>query len=318
MKTVVVTGAAGFLGSHLCETFLYQGYQVWGLDNFLTSDRSNIENLKKISPHFRFKEMNICQEWQSLETDIQGPVEFVFHFASPASPSKYQSLPFETIFANTDGLLKALNFAKSRSARLIFASSSEVYGDPLRNPQVETDLGNVNTFGPRACYDEAKRLGETLIYEFNRLHGNRHGLVRIFNTYGPRMNSEDGRVIINFLTQAQRGENLTIYGTGSHTRSFCFVEDLIQGILKYARAEIYEPMNLGNPSEISVLALARLVQEIHSENNLQLEFRPLPPDDPHQRRPDISKARELLQWSPQVDLKSGLLRMKSWLHEVQP
>ncbi|MFS4459346.1 NAD-dependent epimerase/dehydratase family protein [Bdellovibrio sp. HCB2-146] len=317
MKTVVITGVAGFLGSHLAEYFLYQGYKVFGIDNFLTSDHSNIEYLQKISSHFYFQEMDASDDWTQFSEKIGNSVEFVFHFASPASPRKYQALPFETISANTQGLLKALSFARAHGARVVFASSSEVYGDPLQNPQKETYLGNVNTFGPRACYDEAKRLGETLIYEFNRHHGNKHGLVRIFNTYGPRMNCEDGRVIINFLTQAQRGENLTIFGDGSHTRSFCYVEDLIRGIVQYARSNIFEPVNLGNPQEISIATLARQVQELHLEKSLQLDFKPLPQDDPQQRRPDITKAQELLQWSPQVGLKEGLLRMKSWLHEVR-
>lgn len=318
MKTVIVTGAAGFLGSHLCETFLYHGYQVWGLDNFLTSDGGNIEFLKNLSPHFFFRQMDICQSWNDIEREVQGPVEFVFHFASPASPKNYQALPFETISANTEGLLKALKFAHSRSARLIFASTSEVYGDPLQNPQKESYFGNVNTYGARACYDEAKRLGEAMIYEFNRIYGHRHGLVRIFNTYGPRMNFADGRVIINFLSQAQTTRKLTIYGDGSHTRSFCYVDDLIRGVVQYAQSPIYEPLNLGNPDEITILRLAQIVQAIHPESAISLDFQPLPQDDPKQRRPDIEKAHVLLGWSPQVDLKSGLLRMKSWLHEVRP
>lgn len=316
MKTVVVTGAAGFLGSHLCEAFLRQDYRVVAIDNFITSNSKNIDFLNQFSPNFLFVQMDVCEDWASIQKKITASVEFVFHFSSPASPKNYQKFPFETISANTEGLMNALRFAKSQNARLIFASSSEVYGDPLLNPQHEAYLGNVNTFGPRACYDEAKRLGETLIYEFNRRYDGQHGLVRIFNTYGPRMNIKDGRVIINFLNQARQKQNLTLYGDGSHTRSFCYVEDLIRGVIQYARSSVCEPVNLGNPDEISILALAQTIQTLHPETSPGLDFKALPQDDPQQRRPSIVKAQELLGWSPTIDLKTGLQRMKEWLSDA--
>ena len=316
MKTVLVTGAAGFLGSHLAEFYLKKNYHVVGVDNLSTSNMDNVEYLKSRHQGYQFFKFDACGDWGFLKNEIKGSLEYVFHFASPASPPLYQKLAFETIDINTNGLLKALNFAQENKGRVVFASTSEVYGDPAISPQVESYWGNVNSFGPRSCYDEAKRLGETLIFEFNRKHQSNHGLVRIFNTYGPRMNPDDGRVVINFLVQAERNEAMTIYGDGSQTRSFCYVDDLINGITKYAESTLSFPVNLGNPHEFSILGLAQIVKEMYPAKNLEIKFFDLPTDDPKIRRPDTTLAQKHLGWTPQVDLKIGLGRMQAWLKET--
>lgn len=313
MKTVIVTGAAGFLGSHLSEFYLKQGYQVLGVDNFLTSGPDNIELLQKQYSSFRFFNQDASQDWEALTPWIQGSLQYVFHFASPASPEKYQLYPFETMAVNTQGLLQGLKFAQTHGGRLIYASSSEVYGHPQVSPQPESYFGYVNSFGPRACYNGAKRLGESVIFEFNRLHQGRHGMVRIFNTYGPRMNLQDGRVVINLLLQAERSLPLTIYGDGSQTRSFCYVDDLVQGVCKYAESDLTSPLNLGNPSEITVLELASAIQELYASRELTMQFKSLPVDDPLQRKPDIQQAHSQLGWAPETELKQGLRKMKDWL-----
>ena len=315
MKTVLITGAAGFLGSHLAEHYLKKNYHVVGVDNLSTSNMNNVDYLKSMYSGYVFHKFDACGDWNFLKNEIKGSLAYVFHFASPASPPLYQKLAFETIDINTNGLLKALNFAQDNGGRVVFASTSEIYGDPAISPQVESYWGNVNSFGPRSCYDEAKRLGETLIFEFNRKHQSQHGLVRIFNTYGPRMNPDDGRVVINFLVQAERGEALTIYGDGSQTRSFCYVDDLISGITKYAESTLSIPVNLGNQHEFSILGLAEVVKKMYPEKNLAIKFFELPKDDPKLRRPDTTLAHTHLGWTPQVDLQIGLERMRSWLKE---
>lgn len=308
--TVVITGAAGFIGSNLSHRFLKDGFNVVGIDNFATGLRSNIENLKT-NEHFNFIEADVSSsdEWfDSAKKIVQSPLAYVFHFASPASPPHYQRLSLETIRVNTLGLENCLSFADTFKARVVFASTSEVYGDPAVHPQVEEYWGNVNSFGKRACYDESKRLGEAIIYSWNERYKTKHGLVRIFNTYGPRMNPNDGRVIVNFLLQAMDGQKLTVYGDGKQTRSFCYIDDLISGLLLYARSSLCEPVNLGNGHEFTILELINELKAIFPQKQLQVDFMPLPADDPKQRRPNTSKAEKLLGWKAQIPLREGLLQ----------
>lgn len=312
MSSAIVTGAAGFLGSHLSETLLAQGFSVVGVDNFCTGLRSNAELLKK-NPSFRFFEADVVQPWSWLD-QVSGldDCKYVFHFASPASPPHYQRLALETMRVNSVGLENALANADRLKARVIFASTSEVYGDPAVSPQPETYWGNVNSFGERSCYDEAKRFGEGLIFSWNRMRSTKHGLVRIFNTYGPRMNPADGRVVINFIVQALKNEPLTVYGDGSQTRSFCYVDDLVDGILRYAASDLTEPVNLGNDKEFTIVELAHVVQKVVADT--LLEKRPLPADDPKRRRPDLTKARaKLAPWQPRIPLEDGVRRMADWI-----
>lgn len=318
----IVTGASGFLGHHLVRTLLRESPETFviGLDNFSTGRPENITDLKAefSESQFAFFETDVSSKWDHLLEASNLPhlrnrkLQYVFHFASPASPPLYQKLALETLWVNSLGLNHCLQYADSRGGRVIFASTSEIYGDPLVHPQPETYWGNVNTLGPRACYDEAKRFGEALLSTHNRVKKTHHGLVRIFNTYGPGMNPEDGRVIINFLTQALRGEDLTVYGSGLQTRSFCYVSDLIDGILKYAESSITEPVNLGNPTEFTILDLAQAVSKIFAKDiNFEMQSEAL--DDPKKRKPDISKARKLLSWEPRVPLQEGLARTLAWL-----
>lgn len=311
MKSVLVTGAAGFLGSHLCENYLRLGYEVYGLDNFYTGLRSNIEELKSRYPEFQFIEKDVSTEWTSLP-EISN-LQYVFHFASPASPPHYQKLALETLWVNTIGLNNAIQFADKHKARIVFASTSEVYGDPEFSPQPESYWGYVNSFGERSCYDEAKRFGEALIFSHNKMKGTRHGLVRIFNTYGPRMNPNDGRVVINFILQALQNKDLTVYGDGKQTRSFCYVDDLIKGISQYAESGITFPVNLGNDTEFTMLELAEVVLKAIPSNS-KLSFKNLPSDDPKKRRPDLTLAKKHLGgWNPEVPLKKGVELMAEWL-----
>lgn len=318
METVWVTGAGGFLGSHLAERFLKEGARVVGLDNFCTGMPANLEPLKAYGDRFHFVEADVSRPWSewlnTVPEDFRRDVRFVLHFASPASPPLYQKMAVETLHVNSVGLENACEFAAKHGGRAIFASTSEVYGDPSVSPQPESYWGNVNSFGERSCYDEAKRYGEALIFSLNRLRGTSHGLVRIFNTYGPRMNPADGRVIINFLVQAKEGRDLTVYGDGKQTRSFCYVDDLVDGIVSYARSGLTEPVNLGNPVEFTMLELAEVVREISGKKELKITFHPMPADDPKRRRPDIAKAQEKLKpWAPRVPLREGLVKMKAWL-----
>ncbi len=321
---VLITGGGGFLGSHLAEYFLEKKVPVVCVDNFCTGLRDNKNYLLSRygqSSQLTFIEADINQDWktwsQLIPAKIVNHISHIFHFASPASPFYYQKFALETMWANSTGLYKAIEFAKTNNARVIFASTSEVYGDPAISPQPESYWGNVNTVGHRSCYDEAKRFGESLIFTHNEKFKTNHGIVRIFNTYGPRMNPNDGRVIINFLVQALRGENLTILGDGRQTRSFCFVDDLISGITKYAETSITDPMNVGNDTEFSIIELAETILKLFQEKKLQIQFYPLPSDDPKLRRPDLTKIKsQFPDWSPKIDLQNGLMEMISWLRPL--
>ena len=299
-RLILVTGAAGFLGSHLCDALLAKGHQVLGVDNLSTGNLDNLAHLKS-NARFIFEERDITQPF-----DI-GKVDFVFNFASPASPVDYMRLGIETLLVGSAGTLNTLEIAKKHGAGYLHASTSECYGDPLEHPQVETYWGNVNPIGPRSVYDEAKRFSEAAVAAYHRYHGVNTHLVRIFNTYGPRLQPRDGRLISNLLMQALRGEPLTIYGDGSQTRSFCYCSDLIDGILRLAKSDEHNPVNIGNPQEWTVLECAQEVQAVVGSRS-EIVFKPLPQDDPLRRRPDITRAQELLGWSPKVALREGLQR----------
>lgn len=315
---IVVTGGAGFLGSHLCEAFIKAGIPVTAVDNLSTSTGENIKFLKRIdnSDLFAFIKADVISPWGWC-SDITHPISHIFHLASPASPPLYKALSIETLQVNSIGLHRGLEYATKSKARLIYSSTSEVYGDPQVSPQPESYWGNVNSFGERACYDEAKRYGEALLYSFNKKYGTQHGLVRIFNTYGPRMNLVDGRVVINFLTQALASKPLTVYGSGNQTRSFCYVDDLISGLLSYAVGEFTTPMNLGNNKEFTILELAKCVQGLFADRNIPIVFEPESADDPKQRRPDIEFAKKYLHpWEPKTPLNEGLSRMLEWIKSL--
>ena len=294
----LVTGGAGFLGSHLCDALLADGYDVTAADNLLTGRLANIEHLRRDS-RFTFLEHDVCEPIPC------GEVDYVFHFASPASPVDYAAHGIETLQVGSYGTFESLEVARRDNARFMMASTSECYGDPLVHPQVETYWGHVNPIGPRSVYDEAKRFSEAVTMAYHRYHKVDTRILRIFNTYGPRMQINDGRVIPNFMCQALRGEDLTVYGDGSQTRSFCYVSDEVDGILRLAKASEHEPVNIGNPTEFTILECAKQVQSITGSKS-KIQFRPLPQDDPKQRRPDISKAKRLLGWEPKVDLETGL------------
>jgi UDP-glucuronate decarboxylase len=322
MKSAIVTGAAGFLGSHLCERLLNEGYNVIGIDNLSTGLDSNVKEIERAKNNFMFFKADVVEKWtwaNQVPAEWLQNLKYIFHFASPASPPLYQALPMETIHVNTLGLENALLFSEKTKARVIFASTSEVYGDPEVNPQPETYWGNVNSFGPRACYDEGKRCGEAVLYTYNEKHNNRHGLVRIFNTYGPRMNPSDGRVVINFLVQGMDGKNLTVHGDGKQTRSFCYVDDLINGIWAYSQKNLHEPVNLGSEFQFTILDLAEKVKKLFPEKKLDIEFINRPVDDPQDRRPDLTKARKLLApWDSSTPLEVGLKHLLNWLRETRP
>ncbi|HEX9704049.1 MAG TPA: UDP-glucuronic acid decarboxylase family protein [Gemmatimonadales bacterium] len=297
----LVTGAAGFLGSHLCDRLLAQGATVVGMDNFITGNATNVTHLER------------HQRWQfirhdvSAYIDIDGPLDAIFHFASPASPVDYLELPIQTLKVGSLGTHKALGLARAKGARFLLASTSEVYGDPLVHPQPESYWGNVNPVGPRGVYDEAKRFAEALTMAYHRYHKVDTRIARIFNTYGPRMRPNDGRVVSNFIVQALRGEPLTVYGDGSQTRSFCYVDDLIEGIVRLYERGNAEPTNVGNPHEFTVHQLAERVLALTGSKSA-IERRPLPTDDPRVRQPDITRARDTLGWEPAVTLQDGLQR----------
>jgi len=294
----MVTGAAGFLGSHLTDAVLADGNSVLGVDNLCTGSLENLEHLKN-ETRFDFLEQDICVPFDP------GPVDYIFNFASPASPPEYLKLGPETLLVGSVGTRNTLELARKYGAKFLHASTSECYGDPLEHPQTEEYWGHVNPIGPRSVYDEAKRFSEASIMAYHRYHGVDTRLVRIFNTYGPRLHGGDGRVISNFVVQALRGESLTVYGNGSQTRSFCYVSDEIEGIMRLSRCDEHLPVNIGNPQEWSVLECARAVLKVTGSSS-KIVHRPLPVDDPAQRRPDISKARRLLGWEPQIDLETGL------------
>jgi dTDP-glucose 4,6-dehydratase len=299
MPVSVVTGGAGFLGSHLCDLLLARGQSVICLDNLLTGNVANIEHLAG-REGFRFIKHDVTEYLY-----LPGPVDFVFHFASPASPVDYLELPIQTLKVGALGTHKALGLARAKGATFLLASTSEVYGDPLIHPQTEDYWGNVNPVGPRGVYDEAKRFAEALVMAYHRVHGLNTKIARIFNTFGPRMRLNDGRVVPAFVSQALRHEPLTVYGDGSQTRSFCYVSDLLDGIYRLALSPEHEPVNLGNPREMTVGAFAELVRRITGSRS-PVVYRPLPVDDPRVRQPDIGKARRLLGWEPRVSLEDGL------------
>src|SRR5687767_1078518 len=299
-KRVVITGAAGFIGSHLSEALLDRGYSVLGIDNLLTGDTANIAHL--VNRDFVFIKHDVTNY-----INVEGPVHAVLHWASPASPIDYLELPIPTLKVGALGTHKALGLAKAKGARFVLASTSEVYGDPLEHPQKETYWGNVNPIGPRGVYDEAKRFGEAITLAYHRYHGVNTKIVRIFNTYGPRMRLRDGRAVPAFMSQALRNEDLTVFGDGTQTRSFCYVTDLVDGILRLMDSDTNEPVNIGNPHEVTIEEIARTIIKLVGSKS-QIVRKPLPVDDPKQRRPDITRARTLLGWEPKIGLEEGLLK----------
>jgi dTDP-glucose 4,6-dehydratase len=305
---ILLTGAAGFLGSHLAERFLREGHEVIGLDNFVTGSRSNVEHLTSYDG-FSFIEHDI-----SNPIVLPEPLDGVLHFASPASPVDYLELPIQTLKVGSLGTHNALGIALAKKARLLLASTSEVYGDPLVHPQPETYWGNVNPVGLRGVYDEAKRFAEAITMAYHRYHGVDTRIVRIFNTYGPRMRPGDGRVVSNFVVQALRGDPITIYGDGSQTRSFCYVEDEVDGIFRLFHSDRVDPTNIGNPNEFTIRELAEVVLE-ETGSGSELEALPLPADDPKVRRPDITIARDVLGWEPKIELREGIQRTLPYFRE---
>jgi dTDP-glucose 4,6-dehydratase len=297
---IVITGAAGFIGSHLSETLLDRGHSVVGIDNLLTGDTANIAHLT--GRDFVFMKHDVTNY-----INVQGPVDAVLHWASPASPIDYLELPIPTLKVGALGTHKALGLAKAKHARFVIASTSEVYGDPLEHPQKETYWGNVNPIGPRGVYDEAKRFAEAMTTAYHRYHGLDAKIVRIFNTYGPRMRLRDGRAVPAFMSQALTGADVTIFGSGRQTRSFCYVSDLVDGIIRLMESDVNEPVNIGNPHEMTIEEIARTIIRLTGSKST-IVYRPLPEDDPKVRQPDITRARTLLGWEPKVDLEEGLIK----------
>lgn len=298
-KRVLITGAAGFLGSHLCDRFIKEGYNVVGMDNLVTGDLRNIEHLFKLEA-FEFYHHDV-----SKFIHVPGRIDYILHFASPASPIDYLKIPIQTLKVGALGTHNCLGLAKAKNARMLVASTSEVYGDPLVHPQTEEYWGNVNPVGPRGVYDEAKRFMESITMAYHTFHGLETRIIRIFNTYGPRMRLNDGRALPAFIGQALRGEDLTVFGDGSQTRSFCYVDDLVEGIYRLLLSDYPNPVNIGNPVEISLLDFAREIISLTGTNQ-KIVFKPLPLDDPKQRKPDITKAQNILGWEPKVDRATGL------------
>ena len=309
MPRILITGAAGFLGSHLCDRFIREGYEVVGMDNLITGDLRNLEHL------FPKKEFSFYHQDVSSYIHVSGPLDYILHFASPASPVDYLAHPIPTLKVGALGTHNALGLARAKGARFLVASTSEVYGDPLVHPQPESYWGNVNPVGPRSVYDEAKRFAEAITMAYHTFHGLDTRIVRIFNTYGPRMRPNDGRVVSNFIVQALRGEPLTIYGDGSQTRSFCYVDDEVDGLYRLFMHGDAEPTNIGNPDEYTVAELADIVLEATGSSS-PIERRPLPTDDPKVRRPDITKARTRLGWEPRVPVREGVARTVAYFRGV--
>ncbi len=299
MKTILITGAAGFLGSHLCDRFINEGYKVYGMDNLITGDLSNIEHLMS-HPNFVFYHHDITNF-----VFVPGKLDYILHFASPASPIDYLKIPIQTLKVGALGTHNLLGLARVKNARILVASTSEIYGDPLVHPQPESYWGNVNPIGPRGVYDEAKRYQEAITMAYHTYHGLETRIVRIFNTYGPRMRLNDGRALPAFIGQALRGEDLTVFGDGSQTRSFCYVDDLVEGIYRLLLSDYAYPVNIGNPSEITIKEFAEEIIKLTGTTQ-KIIYKPLPQDDPKQRQPDITKAKELLGWQPQVSRSEGL------------
>jgi len=304
-KTAVITGGAGFIGSHLCDRLIKEGFKVICIDNFITSTKENIKLLFRDND-FRFVEHNVTKY-----IDIREKVDYVLHFASLASPKDYLKYPIQTLKVGALGTHNALGLAKKKNAKFILASTSEVYGDPLVHPQAETYWGNVNPIGFRGCYDESKRFGEAITLEYHRVHKIDTKIARIFNTYGERMRMHDGRAVPNFIYQALNNEPITVYGKGTQTRSFCYIDDMIEGIFRLMFAKTNEPVNLGNPKEFTIMQLAKLVIKLTNSKS-RIVFKPLPQDDPRQREPDITRAKKLLKWVPKTELQDGLTKTIVW------
>ncbi len=311
MQTTLVTGAAGFLGSHLVDRLLAEGHKVIGVDNLLTGNIANIEHLAG-NPNFKFIKQDVTEY-----LFIPGPIDFIFHFASPASPIDYLELPIQTLKVGSLGTHKALGLAREKKASYLLASTSECYGDPLVHPQKEDYWGNVNPIGPRGVYDEAKRFAEAMTMAYHRTHGVNTHIVRIFNTYGPRMRLRDGRVVPAFMSQALKGEPLTVFGDGKQTRSFCYVSDLIDGIYRLSQSDFHEPVNIGNPHEMTIQQFAEEIIRATGSSS-KVDYRPLPVDDPKQRRPDITRAKTLLGWEPKITLREGLEKTIEYFKKKLP
>ena len=309
MKRVLITGAAGFLGSHLCDRFIKDGYHVIAMDNLITGRLKNIEHLFPLE-HFEFYNHDV-----SKFIHIPGELDYILHFASPASPIDYLKIPIQTLKVGSLGIHNCLGLAKAKNARLIIASTSEVYGDPTVHPQTEDYWGNVNPVGPRGVYDEAKRFQEAITMAYHNFHGVETRIVRIFNTYGPRMRLNDGRVLPAFIGQALRGQDLTIFGDGSQTRSFCYVDDLVEGIVRLLMSDYAYPVNVGNPSEITIAQFAEEIIALTGTTQ-KVIYKDLPVDDPKQRQPDITKAREILGWEPKIDRSEGLKRTYAYFQSL--
>lgn len=299
MKRTLITGAAGFLGSHLCDRFIAEGHKVLGMDNLITGDMSNVEHLMG-HEHFEFYNHDVTKY-----VNVPGELDYILHFASPASPIDYLKIPIQTLKVGAMGTHNLLGLALAKGARIIVASTSEVYGDPMVHPQTEEYWGNVNPVGPRGVYDEAKRYQEAITMAYHTFHGLETRIVRIFNTYGPRMRLNDGRVLPAFIGQALRGEDLTVFGDGSQTRSFCYVDDLVEGIYRLLMSDCPNPVNVGNPDEITIRQFADEIIQLTGTDQ-KVIYKPLPKDDPTQRQPNISKAKEILDWTPKVDRSEGL------------
>ena len=310
-KRILITGAAGFLGSHLCDKFIEEEYHVIGMDNLITGDMNNISHLFK-NEYFEFYHHDV-----SKHVHVPGNLDYILHFASPASPIDYLKIPIQTLKVGSLGTHNLLGLAKSKKARILIASTSEVYGDPLVHPQTEDYYGNVNSIGPRGVYDEAKRFQEAITMAYHRFHGLETRIVRIFNTYGPRMRLNDGRVIPAFIGQALRGEDLTVFGDGSQTRSFCYVDDQVDGIFRLLQSDYAGPVNIGNPHEISILDFAEEIIKLTGTDQ-KIVFKPLPKDDPMQRQPDISLAKEKLGWQPQIDRAQGMKTTYKYFKSLSP
>jgi dTDP-glucose 4,6-dehydratase len=308
-KRILITGAAGFLGSHLCDRFIREGFNVVGMDNLITGDMRNIEHLMAL------KEFEFYHHDVSKYVHVEGDLDYILHFASPASPIDYLKIPIQTLKVGSLGTHNLLGLAKHKKARILVASTSEVYGDPNVHPQNEDYWGNVNPIGPRGVYDEAKRFQEAITMAYHTYHGVETRIVRIFNTYGPRMRLNDGRVLPAFIGQALRGEDLTIFGDGSQTRSFCYVDDLVDGIYRLLFSDYVYPVNIGNPSEITIAQFADEIIKLTGTSQ-KVVFKPLPQDDPKQRQPDITRARQLLNWEPKVDREEGLRRTYDYFRSL--
>ncbi|MFM9027186.1 MAG: UDP-glucuronic acid decarboxylase family protein [Bacteroidota bacterium] len=311
MKTVLITGAAGFLGSHLCDRFIAEGHKVIGMDNLITGDLRNIEHL------FKLKEFEFYHHDVSKFVHVPGELDHILHFASPASPIDYLKIPIQTLKVGSLGVHNLLGLAKAKKARILIASTSEVYGDPTVHPQNEDYWGNVNPIGPRGVYDEAKRFQEAITMAYHNIHGLETRIVRIFNTYGPRMRLNDGRVLPAFIGQALRGEDLTVFGDGSQTRSFCYVDDLVEGIYRLLLSDYHYPFNIGNPDEITIREFGEEILRLTGARQ-KLIFKPLPTDDPKQRQPDISRARDILGWEPKINRSVGLERTYAYFKSLPP